>query len=129
MNQQEAGRHDNGRRGRALVNMVLLLIFIGAAVYFVKFSPARQYLTPDQLGIVLDAAGLWAPVIFVIIYVLGVCLFLPGTLLTALGAAIFGDLTGGFSTSGQVLCSARVLRFSSVDISAGILPLLSLVIG
>jgi len=76
------------------VKMVLLLIFIGAAVYFVKFSPARQYLTPDQLGIVLDAAGLWAPVIFVIIYVVGVCLFLPGTLLTALGAAIFGPYWG-----------------------------------
>lgn len=94
MNQQKAGRHNNDRRGHALVKMVLLLIFIGAAVYFVKFSPARQYLTPDQLGIVLDAAGLWAPVIFVIIYVVGVCLFLPGTLLTALGAAIFGPYWG-----------------------------------
>lgn len=94
MNQQEAGQHDNGRRGHALVKMLLLLIFIGAAVYFVKFSPARQYLTPDQLAILLDAAGLWAPVIFVIIYVVGVCLFLPGTLLTALGAAIFGPYWG-----------------------------------
>ena len=76
------------------MKMLLLLIFIGAAVYFVKFSPARQYLTPDQLAILLDAAGLWAPVIFVIIYVVGVCLFLPGTLLTALGAAIFGPYWG-----------------------------------
>jgi len=32
--------------------------------------------------------------VFVIIYAAGVCLFLPGTLLTALGAALFGPYRG-----------------------------------
>ncbi|MBB5348553.1 TVP38/TMEM64 family protein [Desulfoprunum benzoelyticum] len=85
---------ENNRKGAALVKMVVLLIFIGAAVYLVRYSPARQYLTAEQLGQVLESAGLWAPLIFVIIYVVGVCLFLPGTLLTALGAAIFGPYRG-----------------------------------
>jgi uncharacterized membrane protein YdjX (TVP38/TMEM64 family) len=82
------------KKSTALVKMVSLLIFIGVAVYLVRFSPARQYLTADQLGLLLDAAGLWAPLMFVIIYVVGVCLFLPGTLLTALGAALFGPYWG-----------------------------------
>ncbi len=82
------------KKGTALVKMVLLLVFIGVAVYMVRFSPVRQYLTTDQLGHLLEAAGLWAPLMFVIIYVVGVCLFLPGTLLTALGAAIFGPYWG-----------------------------------
>ena len=82
------------KRSTALVKMAFLLIFIGVAVYFVRFSPARQYLTADHLGLLLDATGLWAPLMFVLIYVVGVCLFLPGTLLTALGAAIFGPYWG-----------------------------------
>lgn len=82
------------RKSTALVKMIFLIVFIGMAVYLVRYSPARQYLTADHLGLLLESAGLWAPLIFVIIYVAGVCLFLPGTLLTALGAAIFGPYWG-----------------------------------
>lgn len=85
---------ENNKKGNALVKMVFLLIFIGVAVYLVRFSPARQYLTTDQLGLFLEAVGFWAPLMFVVIYVVGVCLFLPGTLLTAMGAAIFGPYWG-----------------------------------
>ena len=46
------------------------------------------------MGLLLEAAGFWAPLLFVFIYAAGVCLFLPGTLLTALGAAIFGPYWG-----------------------------------
>lgn len=78
----------------ALVKASLLILFIGVSIYLVRFSPARQYFTTEQLGLVLEAAGLWAPLLFVFIYAAGVCLFLPGTLLTALGAAIFGPYWG-----------------------------------
>jgi len=94
MNQQEVVKHDNNKRGSALVKMALLVMFIAAAIYLVRFSPAKQYLTPQQLGFFLESIGLWAPVMFVVIYVVGVCLFLPGTLLTAMGAAIFGPYWG-----------------------------------
>jgi uncharacterized membrane protein YdjX (TVP38/TMEM64 family) len=85
---------ENNRKSTALVKMVFLLLFIGLAVYVVRFSPARQYLTADQLELLLETAGIWAPLMFIIIYVAGICLFLPGTLLTALGAAIFGPYWG-----------------------------------
>jgi uncharacterized membrane protein YdjX (TVP38/TMEM64 family) len=94
MNQQELVKHGNDKKGSALVKMALLVMFIAAAIYLVRFSPAKQYLTPQQLGIFLESIGLWAPVMFVVIYVVGVCLFLPGTLLTAMGAAIFGPYWG-----------------------------------
>ena len=38
--------------------------------------------------------GWWAPVAFILIYAAGICLFIPGTLLTTLGAAIFGPYWG-----------------------------------
>lgn len=85
---------ENNKSGKGLVKMVFLLVFIVVAVYLIRFSPVKQYLSTDQLGLLLESAGLWAPLMFVIIYVVGVCLFLPGTLLTALGAAIFGPYWG-----------------------------------
>jgi uncharacterized membrane protein YdjX (TVP38/TMEM64 family) len=94
MNQQELVKHGNAKKGSALMKMALLVMFIAAAIYLVRFSPAKQYLTPQQLGFFLESIGLWAPVMFVVIYVVGVCLFLPGTLLTAMGAAIFGPYWG-----------------------------------
>ena len=88
MKQQAEGR------GRALVKVSILVAFIIVAVYVVRFTPVKGYLTVEALGGVLDSAGFWAPLFFMLIYAVGVCLFVPGTLLTGLGAAIFGAYWG-----------------------------------
>ena len=59
-----------------------------------RYSPVKDYLTAEALQQFLSAAGLWAPVVFMFVYAAGVCLFVPGTLLTGLGAAIFGAYWG-----------------------------------
>ena len=82
-------------RKKALMKAIFLLIFLVAAIFLVRFTPIKNYLTAEALGRFLDGAGFWAPLIFILIYAVGVCLFLPGTLLTGLGAAIFGAY-GGF---------------------------------
>lgn len=81
-------------KNNALVKAFLLILFFGVAIYLVRFSPASHYFTTEQLRLILEASGFWAPLLFVFIYAAGVCLFLPGTLLTALGAAIFGPYWG-----------------------------------
>ncbi|MBT8368367.1 MAG: TVP38/TMEM64 family protein [Deltaproteobacteria bacterium] len=81
-------------RGKAILKAAILFVFVVAAIIFVRYTPIKDYLNAEGLGRFLDAAGLWAPVVFMIIYALGVCLFLPGTLLTGLGAAIFGPYWG-----------------------------------
>ena len=77
-----------------MIKAIFLLIFIVAAIFIVRFTPIKNYLTADALGRFLETAGFWAPLIFILIYTAGVCLFLPGTLLTGLGAAIFGAYWG-----------------------------------
>jgi uncharacterized membrane protein YdjX (TVP38/TMEM64 family) len=72
----------------------LLVAFVLAAIFVVRFTSLKEFLTQEQLGRLLDAAGLWAPLIFILVYSAGVCLFVPGTLLTALGAALFGAYWG-----------------------------------
>jgi uncharacterized membrane protein YdjX (TVP38/TMEM64 family) len=81
-------------RRAALMKAVLLLMFIVAAVITVRFTGVREFLTVEKFGALLAAAGIWAPLAFILAYAVGVCLFIPGTLLTALGAAIFGPYWG-----------------------------------
>ncbi len=79
---------------KAAFKAILLLVFIAGAIFLIRFTPIRSYLTPEALGNFLKIAGIWAPVVYILIYTVGVCLFLPGTLLTGLGAAIFGAYWG-----------------------------------
>lgn len=104
--QGDLRKHDTNKKRSALLKMVALLLFIGAAIYLVRFSPARQYLTADQLGLLLETAGFWAPLLFVVIYAAGVCLFIPGTVLTALGAALFGPYWGFVYVWTGAICGA-----------------------
>ena len=82
-------------RKRAVIKAVVFVLFIIAAVYFIRFTSAKEFFTQTTLSHFLGTAGMWAPLFFIFVYVVGVCLFVPGTLLTALGAAIFGSY-GGF---------------------------------
>ena len=81
------------KRG-ALLKALVFVAFIIAAICAVRFTPAKEYFTTEVLGRLLESAGIWAPIAFMLIYAMGVCLFLPGTLLTGLGAAIFGPYWG-----------------------------------
>jgi len=82
------------RRRNAMFKAGAFLLFIVAAVGLVRYSPVKDYLTAEALQQFLNQAGLWAPVVFMLVYTAGVCLFVPGTLLTGLGAAIFGAYWG-----------------------------------
>ncbi len=92
----EAAHPVPARGKKPLVKGVILLVFIVAAVAAVRFTPVKSYLTPEGLGHFLSMAGYWGPAIYILTYAAGVCLFVPGTLLTALGAAIFGAWQGFF---------------------------------
>jgi uncharacterized membrane protein YdjX (TVP38/TMEM64 family) len=81
-------------RNKAMIKAFMFVAFVIMAIYIVKFTPVKGYLTAEALGNFLDTAGLWAPLAFVFVYAAGVCLFVPGTLLTGIGAAIFGAYWG-----------------------------------
>jgi uncharacterized membrane protein YdjX (TVP38/TMEM64 family) len=82
------------KTSKAVVKAMVLAFFMIAAILFIRFTPFKNYLTAETLGRFLESAGLWASVVYMMIYAAGVCLFVPGTLLTGLGAAIFGAYRG-----------------------------------
>ena len=81
-------------RKKALIKVSALVAFMVTALALVRYTPVKDFLTPEALGRFLGVAGFWAPLVFMIVYAVGVCLLLPGTLLTGLGAAIFGSYWG-----------------------------------
>jgi uncharacterized membrane protein YdjX (TVP38/TMEM64 family) len=82
------------KASKPIFKAIVFVAFIIGAIFLIRFTPVKNYLTVEALGSFLDTVGLWAPVVYMIIYAVGVCLFVPGTLLTGLGAAIFGAYWG-----------------------------------
>ena len=93
-NPEKTIRESTPSRKRASAKAAILVGFIIAAVYMVRFTPVKEFLTREALGRFLEASGFWAPLVFILVYTAGICFFVPGTLLTALGAAIFGTYRG-----------------------------------
>jgi uncharacterized membrane protein YdjX (TVP38/TMEM64 family) len=82
-------------RKKAIIKAALLLVFFVVALLLVRYTPLRAVLTAEALRQIMDSVGVfWAPVLYMLFYAVGVCLFLPGTLLTGLGAAVFGAYWG-----------------------------------
>ena len=73
---------------KAVIKAGVLVAFIMAAILLVRFTSIKGYLTPEALGHLVDAAGVWAPLLYIVLYSAGVCLLLPGTILTGLGGEV-----------------------------------------
>jgi uncharacterized membrane protein YdjX (TVP38/TMEM64 family) len=82
------------KKRKGLIKALIFLAFIISAIVLIRFTPVRDYLSTEALTAFLESAGIWAPLVYIITYAVGVCLFVPGTLLTGLGAAIFGAYWG-----------------------------------
>lgn len=70
--------------------LLLLLAGIGTVVVF------RDQLNAPALELWIKDAGAAAPLLFMVIYAIGTVFFLPGSLLTLLGGALFGPWLGSF---------------------------------
>jgi len=54
---------------------LIFIAFVISAIVVIRFTPVKDYLTTEALTIFLENAGFWAPVVYIIIYAVGVCLF------------------------------------------------------
>ena len=74
----------------------LLVIFAVGAVLLFHFTSLAEYLHPQALKGFIISTGPLAPLVFILAYGAGICLFLPATLFTGVGALLFGALWGFF---------------------------------
>ena len=99
-----------------LTRLVLLVILIAGIAAVISY---RDQLDAESLQQWLQDAGSAAPVLFMLIYVVGTVFFLPGSLLTLVGGALFGPVLGTFynltaATIGAML-SFIVARYLASD--------------
>lgn len=70
-------------------------------------------LNPEQIQTWLAQAGIWAPIIYIVIYIIATILVLPSTALNLTGGAIFGPWIGTFWTSIAAIIAAIVAFYYS----------------
>jgi uncharacterized membrane protein YdjX (TVP38/TMEM64 family) len=90
----EALRQPAKNRKGAVIKASILLVFIVVAIYVMRFTPVKGFLTRENLSGLLEAAVIWAPLLYMLVYAVGICLFVPGTLLTIIGPTIWGPYWG-----------------------------------
>ena len=73
---------------------LFFVIFIIAAILLFRFTSLKEYLHPQALKDIFASSGSFAPFLFILTYAIGVCLFLPATLFTGIGAMLFGTFFG-----------------------------------
>ena len=91
---EQAEHSGNRPNSKAALKALALVLFIVGAVFVVQFTPVKEYFSREALGAFLEQAGWGAPALFSLLYAIGVCLFIPGTILTGIGAALFGPYVG-----------------------------------
>jgi len=70
--------------------LLILLLIAGIAVVLLN----RDLFDIDAIKAGLDELGIYAPILFIGLYMIGTVLFLPGSLLTLAGGALFGPWLG-----------------------------------
>jgi len=86
-------QNTNSRSRGRFKALFLLALVVGAVILF-RFTPVREWIAPHRIQAFIDQAGPWAPVLFILVYAIGICLFLPATLFTGIGAVLFGTFQG-----------------------------------
>jgi len=80
----------------ALGKFLVLILFLVGAVCLFRLTPIKDFVTPESLDRVLGAAGLWAPVVFILLETVAISLFVPASIPIILGAGLFGAGWGFF---------------------------------
>lgn len=77
-------------------NITRVLIFLALIAGIALVVIYRDQLDTAQLEALMTDAGAAAPLLFMAIYIIGTLFFLPGSVLTLLGGALFGPYWGTF---------------------------------
>ena len=99
-----------------IIRLALFLILATGIALAVVY---REHLDAEALQNWIKSAGAAAPVIFMLIYIAGTVFFLPGSVLTLLGGALFGPVMGTFynltaATIGAIL-AFLIARYLASD--------------
>ena len=85
-----------------LIIALVAIVATGAAMF------ALGGIAPDWLQTTLNRAGIWGPIVYIVIYTVATVLILPSTVLNLAGGALFGPWLGSLWTTVGALVAAIV---------------------
>ena len=74
--------------------IILSILFLIILIITVIIFDVQNYIQPEVLRQQILSFGIFAPFVYILLYILGTIFFVPGTVLTLIGGAIFGPLMG-----------------------------------
>ena len=111
-------------KSRNLIFRSVLVAALVAAIIWLGLH--RELLQPATIDRELQRFGEWAPILFLLLYTLATVLFVPGSLLTVAGGALFGpiwgtlwNLTGATLGATFAFAIARYVAFDWVAARSG----------
>jgi uncharacterized membrane protein YdjX (TVP38/TMEM64 family) len=86
------------------IHLFRTLVFVFLLIVVTLTWLNRDQLTAEAFTAWIEHRGYWGPVLFIGVYAIDPALFLPGSVLTLAGGALFGPLTGAlFSLTGATI--------------------------
>lgn len=79
---------------KRILGFFLIAALIAALIFAAKYFNVQELLKNALAWI--DSLGFWAPVTFIVIYILATVLFIPGSILTLGAGVVFGVILGSF---------------------------------
>lgn len=79
---------------KGAVKAAVFLTFIFVVFFLFRYTNIGEFFNPEVMRNWVNGFGALAPIVFVVLYGLGISLFLPATLFTGLGALLFGTMWG-----------------------------------
>ena len=73
-----------------ILKVAMTFIILLIVAYIVLMSPLRDFITVENIISFVDGFGMWGPLIFMLIYIIGLLVFVPATLFSIAGGFIFG---------------------------------------
>jgi uncharacterized membrane protein YdjX (TVP38/TMEM64 family) len=80
---------DKSRKGSTIAKLLLLILILAAAFFVYRNPSVRASLTQEGVVRFVREGGTWAPVLFILVYTVWVCLFLPAIVVTGAASLLF----------------------------------------
>jgi len=88
----------SGRKGKVNIRMVIGIVFVLGLLIAARYFLDLEGILKQVLRRIQDL-GVWAPIVFSLIYILATVLFIPGSILTLCAGVLFGVVWGTVTVS------------------------------
>jgi len=85
---------EKARNISRIVKLIIFAVLLAVIILTVKFTGLQDYLDKDRLQSWIGGLGPWGPIVYMLIYLIGPSLFLPGLPITIAGGVLFGPFRG-----------------------------------